>query len=147
MDLKDIYLNEGRELYDPLADRHARYESLRNRFMQFVRFFPPPEGGRPFPAGVEFVPEPDKPLLTVRFCGKELRFCFDMVGEQGQVRCLVASPNDVDEEPKELSRFTFNGQGLTNIPPPAGARDADPLIIDSRRTACNIVANFLMVAF
>jgi len=144
MELKDIFHHEERKLFPEVATLQARYIRLRGQFEQFVRFFPPARGA--FPDAVEFVPEPEKPLLTVRFCGKEFRFCFDMVKEQGQVRCLISSPNEKEEDPAELGKFTFNGQGLTNIIP-AGSRDADPLVIHEAPCAFGIVASFLAAAF
>lgn len=148
MELKDIFRHEERRLYPEVADLQARYNRLRRRFEQFVSFFlPAPEERGFFPPEVQFLPDPAKLLLTVRFCGKEFRFCFDMVKERGQVRCLVSSPNDAeDEQPEELGRFTFNGEGITDIVPP-GPRDADPIAIHEGRAAYGIVASFLIAAF
>lgn len=143
MELSDIFRHEDRRLYPEVANLQARYDRLRGRFEQFVRCFPPERGK--FPEGGEFLPDTDLPLLTVRFCGKEFRFCFDMVKEQGQVRCLISSPNE-EEEAEELSRFTFNREGITNIIP-SGSRDADPLVIHEAPCAYGIVASFLVAPF
>ncbi len=149
MELKEIFNHEERRLYPEVADLAARYAKLRDRFARFVACFPPEAGH--FPKEMEFEADAKKPLLTVRYCGKEFRFCFDMVGHQGQVRCLVSSSNEADEdseeeEPLELGKFTFNGQGQTNIVP-AGSRDGDVLDIDETRPAYGIVASFLVAAF
>ncbi len=148
MELNEIFRHEEGRLYQEAADLQRRYVRLRTRFQQFVRCFPPAERNRFAADGAEFVAEPDKPLLVVRFCGKEYRFCFDMIeqGARGQVTCLISSSNDgEDKEPKELGRFTFNGEGVTNIVPPGG-RDRDPLLIHEGGAARGIVASFLIAA-
>ena len=147
MELKEIFRHEERRLYPEAADLQRRYVRLRHRFEQFVRCFLPGEL-RDFPIdGVEFSPEPDKPLLVARFCGKKYRFCFDMIdqGARGQVRCLVSSSNDEeDSEPEELGRFTFNGDGITNITPPP---EGDPLPIHEGGAPFGIIVSFLIAAF
>lgn len=144
MELKDIFRYEERQLYPELANLQRRYLQLRGRFAAFVDSFPPPRGR--FPAEVEFVPDVNQPLLTVRFCGKELWFRFDMVegGACGQVRCLLP-PLEGKKEPEELGRFTFNGEGITNITPPG--KNADPLVIYVSESAHGIVASFLSAAY
>lgn len=143
MELKDIFRNERRRVFHELADLQARYLQLRERFAEFVRVFPPQAGA--FPPEAEFDPDPEKPLLDVRFCGKELRFRFDIVerGARGQVRCLLPFP-DPKKEPEELGRFTFNGEGIADIP---RAKDADPFAINVSASAYLIVASFLAAAF
>lgn len=143
MDLKDIFQNERRRVFHELADLQARYLQLRGKFAEFVRLFPPQAGA--FPPEVEFLPDPEKPLLTVRFCGKELRFCFDIVegGASGRVRCLLPPPEG-KKEPEELGRFTFNGEGRADIP---RAKESDPFQINIAASAYLIVASFLAATF
>ncbi|MEW5864105.1 MAG: hypothetical protein AB1773_11015 [Pseudomonadota bacterium] len=144
MELKDIFRYEERRLYPTMMGLRRCYDQLRNRFEEFVRCFPPQAGTLHDVA--EFVGEPDKPLLTARFCGKEFRFRFDMAqgGNRGQVRCLVFSPGEPDAKEQELGRFTFNGEGITDIVPPGP--NADPLPMNQQIPAYCIAGSFLTAA-
>lgn len=146
MELGEIFRYEERKLYPEVQSVHGRYVQLKRRFEAFVRFFPPDDRDF-FPEGVEFRPEPDRPRLVVLFCGREFRFCFEMVDRQGLVQCFLKSQNDRDDQdPRELGRFTFNGEGITDIVPP-GERGADPIAIHQGRAAYGIVASFLVAPF
>lgn len=146
MDLKEIFKHEEGQLYPTIAKLDQRFHKLRDLFKQFVGHFPPGPGA--FPTSVEFEPEPDKPLLTVRWCGKELRFRFDMKNRAGRVRCLVSLPDEADEEEgdwEELGSFTFDGEAKTDITPP-GPHDADPLMLNEAAVAYAVVGSFLVAA-
>lgn len=138
MDLKAIFKYDERRLYHELSDTQRRYSTLKHRFGLFLKHFPPNEGFK----GVEFSSEDTQLLAT--FCGKRFVFKFDMQDHQGIVRCLITDEdNDDEEDLEELGRFSFNGEGVTNIAPPGG-RDADPISVHEGRGALGIVASFLL---
>lgn len=145
MELKDIFCYKEREIYEHAGHLQRRYVNLRERFAQFVGCLVPPEMKRLPVEGVEIVPALDEEQLLVRFGGKELRFCFGMVedGGGGEVRCFALSLHRQDE-PVEIGRFTFDGQGRTTIVPPG---TEDPLEIHHTACALGIVLSFVVAAF
>lgn len=146
MELNEIFQYEDTQLYHKAAKLDQRFHQLHDLFVKFVGHFPPNAGW--FPESVEFLPETEnEPRLTVRWCGKELCFRFEMAAEAGRVRCLVSLPPEGDEgetEWEELGSLTFNGQGETNVTPPGP--HTDPLVIHAKESAYAIVASFLVAA-
>jgi hypothetical protein len=143
MELKEIFRHKEGQLFPALHMTHDRYNKLRDVFVQFIGRFPPGKGDN-FPEGLDFQVDKAMPTMSVTYCGVEYRFLFDVVSDQGRVRCTTLPLNaSEDEEPEELGTIEFNGKGITDIKTP----DEDSDEVELVDGAYYVVANFLLAPY
>ena len=86
-------------------------------------------------------------ILSITFLDRKIVAKFsssvdDNGGQKGYISCLLLSPTD-DDKPKLIEKFSFNGQGNTNI---ETNNENDPYVINDRSDAIGIILNWAAIS-